>query len=46
MFGGVIPQDVQTNPSVIYTPDIFRKVDLIASTFTVLEWRKKLFDFA
>lgn len=46
IFGGVIPQDVETDPSVIYTPDIFRKVDLIASTFTVLEWRKKLFDFA
>ena len=43
---GDIPEDVTTNPDVIYTPDIFEQVDAIFSTFTILEWRKKLFDFA
>jgi ligand-binding sensor domain-containing protein/serine phosphatase RsbU (regulator of sigma subunit)/ABC-type amino acid transport substrate-binding protein len=43
---GIIPSDVETNPAVIYNPDVFKKVDIICSTFTVLEWRKKLFDFA
>jgi ligand-binding sensor domain-containing protein/serine phosphatase RsbU (regulator of sigma subunit)/ABC-type amino acid transport substrate-binding protein len=43
---GIIPADVETNPAIIYNPDIFKKVDVICSTFTILEWRKKLFDFA
>jgi ligand-binding sensor domain-containing protein/serine phosphatase RsbU (regulator of sigma subunit)/ABC-type amino acid transport substrate-binding protein len=43
---GRVPSDVTTNPDVAYTPDIFKQVDLICSTFTILEWRKKLFDFA
>jgi ligand-binding sensor domain-containing protein/serine phosphatase RsbU (regulator of sigma subunit)/ABC-type amino acid transport substrate-binding protein len=46
MQGGVVPENLETDPSLVYTPDIFKKVDLIASTFTVMEWRKKLFDFA
>jgi len=44
--GGAIPEDVRTNPDVVYTPDVFSQVDAIFSTFTILEWRKKLFDFA
>jgi len=43
---GEIPEYVTTNPGVAYTPDIFKKVDAIFSTFTILEWRKKLFDFS
>ncbi len=43
---GKIPEYVTTNPGVAYTPDIFREVDAIFSTFTILEWRKKLFDFS
>ncbi len=43
---GVLPDGLQTDPSVRYTPDVFQKADLISSTFTVLPWRKKLFDFA
>lgn len=46
MHNGIIPAQVETDPSVIYQPDIFRKVDIICSTFTMLDWRKKLFDFA
>jgi ligand-binding sensor domain-containing protein/serine phosphatase RsbU (regulator of sigma subunit)/ABC-type amino acid transport substrate-binding protein len=46
MHNGIIPPDIETNPSVIYNPDVFKKVDVICSTFTILEWRKKLFDFA
>ena len=43
---GRVPSDVATNPDVSYTPDLFSRVDLVCSTFTILEWRKKLFDFA
>lgn len=43
---GIRPDDVETNPNTVYSPDIFKKVDIICSTFTILEWRKKLFDFA
>ncbi|MFC2116419.1 two-component regulator propeller domain-containing protein [Bacteroidota bacterium] len=43
---GKIPDDLQTNPEVFYTPDVFSNVDAIFSTFTVLEWRKRIFGFA
>ena len=43
---GRVPSDVTSNPEVSYTPDLFNRVDLICSTFSILEWRKKLFDFA
>lgn len=46
MKNGSIPDGVESNPAIIYNPDIFKKVDIICSTFTILEWRKKLFDFA
>jgi len=46
MVQGAIPPDVETNPSTTYNPDIFKKLDIICSTFTILDWRKKLFDFA
>ena len=46
MQNGKIPDDIETNPSQVYSPDIFKKVDIICSTFTIIEWRKKLFDFA
>lgn len=46
MKNGIVPEDLETNPSVVYNPDVFKKVDIICSTFTILEWRKKIFDFA
>ncbi|MCB9000106.1 MAG: transporter substrate-binding domain-containing protein [Bacteroidales bacterium] len=46
MINGSIPSDLETNPSQIYNPDIFKKADIICSTFTILDWRKKIFDFA
>jgi ligand-binding sensor domain-containing protein/serine phosphatase RsbU (regulator of sigma subunit)/ABC-type amino acid transport substrate-binding protein len=44
--GGKVPADIETNPDLRYTPDAFHKVDIICSTFSMVEWRKKLFDFA
>ena len=43
---GSIPPDMETNPDLIYTPDALKDSDIICSTFTILEWRKKLFGFA
>lgn len=43
MKDGKVPE-IETDPLISYTPDIFKKVDIICSTFTVLDWRKKLFD--
>jgi ligand-binding sensor domain-containing protein/serine phosphatase RsbU (regulator of sigma subunit)/ABC-type amino acid transport substrate-binding protein len=44
--GGKIPADIETNVNLRYTPDAFKKVDIICSTFSELEWRSRLFDFA
>jgi len=46
MKDGVRPPDLETNPDLSYTPDALKKADIICSTFTILEWRKKLFGFA
>jgi ligand-binding sensor domain-containing protein/serine phosphatase RsbU (regulator of sigma subunit)/membrane-bound lytic murein transglycosylase MltF len=46
MRNGVIPDGLETDPSLSYTPDALKKADIICSTFTVMEWRKKLFGFA
>ncbi len=43
---GRIPDGVRTNPEITYTPDIFKDVDAVFSTFTVLDWRKRIFGFA
>jgi len=43
---GTIPPDLETNPELRYTPDALKKCDIICSTFTIIEWRKKLFGFA
>ncbi len=43
---GVRPGDLETNPDYHYTPDVFKKADIVCSTISILEWRKKLFDFA
>jgi len=43
---GSIPPDMETNPDLIYTPDALKESDIICSTFTVNEWRKRLFGFA
>lgn len=46
MRNGNIPDDLEGNAELIYTPDIFKKADLVCSTFTVIEWRRRLFGFA
>ena len=46
MRNGALPPDMETNPELSYTPDALKKADIICSTFTVMEWRKKLFGFA
>ena len=46
MRNGIIPEGLETDPSISYTPDGLKKADIICSTFTMMEWRKKLFGFA
>ena len=46
MRDGIIPPGLETDPSISYTPDALKKADIICSTFTIMEWRKKLFGFA
>ncbi len=46
MKDGVIPPDLETNPDLSYTPDALKKADIICSTFTIINWRRKLFGFA
>ncbi len=46
MKNGVIPPDLETNPDLNFTPDALKKADIICSTFTISEWRRKLFGFA
>jgi len=46
MRNGIIPPDLETNPELRYTPDALKNCDIICSTFTIIEWRKKLFGFA
>ncbi|MCK5692825.1 MAG: transporter substrate-binding domain-containing protein, partial [Bacteroidales bacterium] len=46
MRNGIVPPDLETNPELSYTPDVLNKADIICSTFTIIEWRKKLFGFA
>jgi ligand-binding sensor domain-containing protein/serine phosphatase RsbU (regulator of sigma subunit)/ABC-type amino acid transport substrate-binding protein len=43
---GKIPPHIETDPELKYTPDALRKADIICSTFSTVEWRKKLYDFA
>jgi ligand-binding sensor domain-containing protein/serine phosphatase RsbU (regulator of sigma subunit)/ABC-type amino acid transport substrate-binding protein len=46
MQNGTIPPDMETNSELRYTPDALKKADIICSTFTINEWRRKLFGFA
>lgn len=46
MQNGSIPEDLMTNSKLSYTPDVLNRADIICSTFTVIEWRKRLFGFA
>jgi ligand-binding sensor domain-containing protein/serine phosphatase RsbU (regulator of sigma subunit)/ABC-type amino acid transport substrate-binding protein len=46
MRNGTIPAGMETDPALKYTPDALKKADIICSTFTIIEWRKKLFGFA
>ncbi len=46
MLNGSIPEGLETNPNLRYTPDALKKADIICSTFTVMEWRRRLMGFA
>lgn len=43
---GSVPPDMETDPDLIYTPDALKESDIICSTFTIIDWRKRLFGFA
>lgn len=45
MQDGKIPEGLESDPTIAFTPDALKRADIICSTFTILEWRKKLFDF-
>jgi ABC-type amino acid transport substrate-binding protein len=42
---GVFNQDVVSDPSISYTPDLLKKVDVYAAAFAILPWREKLMTF-
>lgn len=42
---GHFPEEVISNPTVAYTPDIFEQCDVICNSITILHWRKKLMNF-
>ncbi len=46
MRNGRIPEDLESNSELSYTPDALKKADIICSTFTINDWRKRLFGFA
>ena len=43
---GVQHDDIQINKSYSYTPDALKKADFVCGSIYIVEWRKKLFDFA
>lgn len=42
--GGAIPEQVKSDPTYSYNPDIFEKVDICAGFITVLPWRMQIMD--
>jgi signal transduction histidine kinase/ligand-binding sensor domain-containing protein/ABC-type amino acid transport substrate-binding protein len=42
---GHFPEEVITNPTIAYDPDLFEKCDIICNSITILHWRKKLMNF-
>ncbi len=46
MRNGSKPAGLKTDPDLVFTPDALKKSDIICSTFTIIDWRKKLFGFA
>jgi hypothetical protein len=42
---GHFPEEVISNPTVAYDPDIFEQCDIICNSITILHWRKKLMNF-
>ena len=42
---GEIPEDVKTDETLIYTPDVLKESHLVADSLTVLNWRKRLMEF-
>ncbi|MCP4754774.1 MAG: transporter substrate-binding domain-containing protein [Proteobacteria bacterium] len=43
---GVVPKNLKTDPALSFTPDAIKKADFVCTSITILEWRKKLYDFA
>lgn len=43
---GVRPDNLETDSTIKFTPDAFKRIDLYCGNVTPLEWRDKLFDFA
>lgn len=43
---GIRPKDLESNPQISFTPDVFQKIDIYCSSISPLHWRRKLFDFA
>ncbi|RPI45918.1 MAG: hypothetical protein EHM46_01210, partial [Bacteroidetes bacterium] len=46
MRNGAIPGELETRVDLVYTPDALKKADIICSTFTMMDWRMRLFGFA
>lgn len=42
--GGVLPPGYDSNPDVVYQPDVFASYDMVASNLSILPWRLKLMD--
>lgn len=41
---GEIPENIFTDETISYTPDIFAKIDIAADVFSIVPWRLKLVD--
>ena len=46
MRNGSVPENLETDSELRFTPDALERADIICSTFTIMEWRKRLFGFA
>ena len=42
---GHFPEEVISNPTVAYDPDIFNDCDIICNSISILPWRQKLMNF-
>lgn len=42
---GVLPEGYRTDATIVYTPDIFAELDLLANGLTINDWRQKFIAF-